>query len=280
MMKYYLFGGSLAVAALGGLVVDTWSNVLAIGGGEFKINDTTTYVMAVAVLGALAGLICPLAFRNCRAAGAILAIGWMLSTGFSIGASLDRVGGARDAVRLAAMAKNDHLAQLNRDIAELRAKRDQEAERGGCGKQCRFWQEKLETAERQLNAHASRQPTDPAGQRIEALSLGVITSTTFRLLHPVAGVVALTVLINGFLLLAGVMLAIDRKPQAIVIDRTLVVVEPIVAELQAGGSASNRQLANRLGWSEAKVSRRVRRLAEQGVVRVRQDGRAKKISAA
>jgi hypothetical protein len=150
----------------------------------------------------------------------------------------------------------------------------------GAASNAGFWQEKLETAERQLNAHASSQPTDPAGQRIEALSLGVITSTTFRLLHPVAGVVALTVLINGFLLLAGVMLAIDRKPQAIVIDHTLVVVEPIVAELQAGGSTSNRQLANRLGWSEAKVSRRVRRLAEQGVVRVRQDGRAKKISAA
>ena len=274
----YLLATILALAAFGGLIIDTWSNAVAIGGGTLQLNDTTAYVVAIAVLGALAGLFCPLAFRRHKVVGFFLAIGWSLGTLFSIGASLDRVGNAKDKAHQTLASANARLERMEKRIAGLRAKRDAEARLGGCGKRCMLWQSKLEAAQKERDSLGISREADPGGQRIEALTLGAVRAAHYRLFHPVVGVIALTALFNSLLLLAGAMLAADMRRTPIVVDAVANEIDPILRDLETNGSANNRELARRLGWSEARVSRRVKQLAEQGCVQAKQVGRSKMIA--
>ena len=274
----YLLAAIVGVVGLGGLIIDTWSNVVSIGGGVIRWDDNTAYVIGIASASALAGLFCPFALQRHRAIGLILAIGWALGTLYSVGASLDRVGGAKDRAHHVVASTNARIKRLDARIAELRAMREAESKLGGCGKRCMTLQAKLETAERDLDGVGIEQIDDPGGQRIEALTFGAVRAADYRLFHPVVGVVALTALFNGLLLLAGAILAAGSKRAPVVIDAEATEIDPIVQDLRANGSASNRELARRLGWSETKASRRVKLLTEQGSVQAQQVGRSKVIA--
>ena len=274
----YLLATILALCAVGGLVVDTWSNVVAIGGGAFKRDDTTAYVIAIAILSALAGLSSSMAYQRHRFLGSILVLGWALGTGFSIGASIDRIGGAKDRAFHAVASRNALAERLDQEIHRLRVLRDEEANRGGCGRRCMIWQAKLEAAEQRRDRIRAAGEANPGGTRVEAMTLGVVTASDYRQYHPVVGVIALTVLFNGLFLMAGSLLAsATAKPEA-AIEPAPPRVDPIVLDLQVNGPANNRELARRIGWSEATVSRRVKRLCAQGRIKAEQIGRSKLIA--
>ena len=260
----YILATILALCAVGGLVVDTWSNVVAIGGGAFKRDDTTAYVIAIAILGALAGLVSSMAFQRHRDLGSILVLGWALGTVFSIGASIDRIGGAKDDAFHAVATRNALAERIDQEIHSLRVLRAEEANHGGCGRRCMIWQAKLETAEQRRISFGAAGETNSGGLRVEPITFGVVTASDYRQLHPVVGVIALTVLFNGLFLMAGSLLAsATEKPEA-AIEPAAPRVDPIVLDLQVNGPANNRELARRIGWSEATVSRRVKTALRAG----------------
>ena len=219
-----------------------------------------------------------MAFQRNRVLGSILVSGWALGTVFSIGASIDRIGGAKDRA-FHAVASRDALAErLDQEIHWLPVLRDEETNRGGCGRRCMIWQAKLEAAEQRRDRIGSTGETNPGGTRIESVTLGVVTAGDYRQNHPVVGVIALTVLFNGLFLMAGSLLASATAKPVATIEPAAPVVDPIVIELQVNGPANNRELARRMGWSEATVSRRVKRLCAQGSIKAEQIGRSKLIA--
>ena len=206
-MIRYAIAAIFAMAALTGLTVDTWSNVAAMGGAL----DVRIYVATIAILGAVAGFFIPVAFKYNKLAGAVLFAGWALGVVFSIGASIDRVGGAKDAKVHAGASVNARIARLDQRIRDLTAKRNEEAGKGGCGRICRQWQQKLDAAVSQRNGFGEVKETDPGSARIEAITAGMVKADRWRTLHPIFGVLALTCMFNAMSIVAG-SIAVSARP--------------------------------------------------------------------
>lgn len=297
----YAIGGVLATAALAGLAVDTWSNYEAMTAGKGFNMDVGAYVIGIALLGALAGLCFPLAFKHNKVAGIVLVLGWLFGVIFSIGASIDRVGAAKDGKVQARQTVNARVTRAEAAVERYQKRLDNQ--RSVAARECRGYREgkskpsrwpKCLTArdlmqqyEARLDAAIAKRDglgitgaTDPGGARIEALFLGAITAKQWRTYHPIMGVMALTALFNGLLLVAGSMLAGTSHAAPRVIEAEAVEIDPVIWAVRTGGPASNRELAKRLGWTEAKTSRAVSRLRGEGRLISNQAGRAKLIALA
>ncbi len=215
-------------------------------GGKAWNLDVAAYVATIAVLGALAGLFFQTAFKHNKVAGSVLVVGWLFGLVFSIGASLDRVAGAKDSKIHAAQTVNarieraeaavtrwqDKLAQ-QRPIAALECR----GYREGKSKPKRWpkcltaksltkqYQSELESAISKRDQLGIVGETDSGGARVAALTFGAIKPQQWKILHPILGVISLTGLFNGLLLLAGSMFANASTPPTI-INGTAVEVKP------------------------------------------------------
>lgn len=269
-MKYTL-AAVFAIAAIGGLTVDTWSNVAAMGGGL----DVRVYVATIAVLGAVAGFFISVAFQHNKLAGAILVLGWALGVVFSIGASIDRISGAKTARVHASDSLNSRIVRLDKQIEDTRLEMADEAKTGR-GPNYDKLKAELHRLRNQRNGIGIVKDSDPGSATIAFVTAGAIKAKNWRMTHPVMGVLALTCMFNAMLLLAGSMFASARGRVAApkVIDVTP---NPVVDALRKHGALSNRELARRANVSETKCSRAVKRLREQGQAVSEQSGRQKVI---
>lgn len=200
-MKTYVILAVFATAILYGFGTDQWNNVMSIGGGA----DVSNFVVAIGTLGLVGGFFLTYIWRQNKIAGIIVGLGVMLSMLFSMGASIDRVASAKTDKIHAAASINDRIARLNTRIRDLRAKRNEEAGRRGCGRICRQWQLKLDAAMAERNRYGVTKETDQGSKTIEFLTGGYVRAKHFRLTHSPMGVLALTFLIYGLSLVSGTM---------------------------------------------------------------------------
>ena len=278
MVMPYIIGIALATAGIIGLSVDTLNNVKAMG-GEY---DVALYVATISILGAVAGLAGPFSIKRNMLVGFVLMVGWAGATLFSIGASIDRIAGAKDDKVRASVSLNDERKRINKRIKDLTAKRDKEAKRGGCKTICMRWQDKLERLEEKRDNLGSAATVHSGGKRIEALTFGPVRAEQWQLAHPVVGVVALSLMVNALFVIAGGMLATSPTKQVIASVQVAEVLppSPVVQALKIAGPINNRELAKRLGWSESRTSREGNSLRRSGMLSSKQHGRAKLIALA
>lgn len=270
-MKYTL-AAIFAIASVGGLTVDTWSNVAAMGGGL----DVRVYVATIAVLGALAGFFISVAFQHNKLAGLILVMGWALGVVFSIGASIDRISGAKTARVHASASLNARIQRLDKEIRDTRTEMADEAKTGR-GPNYNKLKDELKVLREQRRQFGIVKDDDPGSTTIAFVTAGAIKAKDWRITHPVMGVLALTCIFNAMLLLAGTMFASARSQPKVINAKATEVHNPVVNALRQHGALSNRELARRAKISETKSSRIVKRLCEDGQAVSEQCGRQKVI---
>lgn len=283
-MSAFLAISSLFFAIIGIALgsVNCWNNATSINGGTFVWNDLTALVVGLAVVSALLSL----ALGSLSKRSPILALlsaatiaGCVFT---SVGYTLSRVGQMADTHALEGRAHNQRVDDYRQAIVKLEALRDKEASNKFCGKRCLALQNKLDRYRVSLAALGPKKTVDPAGDRLEAVfgTFG-LTADGYRTTHPVVTAVTLELGTSLLLAISGMFASACAAcaPRHSLIDITPIPLEdPLTQSLQIAGAASNRELAKRLDWSEAKTSRRVKLLTHQGLVKSEQRGRAKVIS--
>lgn len=273
----YIIAAIFAIA--GGVLgtINVWNNATQINGGTLIWNDLTAVVAGLAVTGALLSLaLGGIAQRSRLVAGlAVVAIIGTIAT--SVGYTLGRVGSVADTGAAEALAHNARLARADQRVAEISQQVVAEASRGGCGPRCRALKEDLAAAQTALDALGARLVADPAGERIEAATFGLVPAVAYRTAHPVIVATTLELGVALLLTVAGLFGAPRRRIRPEVIDITSEPVDPVIELLRQGPVSSNQELARRLGWSEATASRRVRQLSQQRAIQTQMIGKSKQI---
>jgi hypothetical protein len=295
---------AIASAGLAAILVNTWNNAVSINNGEFVINDLTAVVIILAVGSAILSAMFGYIWRRAKALAlfALLLMVCCSLTSFSY--TVNRLGFMADAGVADALSHNNAIEAIKGDIEALEkshawfvkernaeAKRDKygrvSKKHGKCSTKCLALQKKVDAhvaeisaAKAKLAAMGGVRSVDPGGSRLAnaAHSLGwsSFTAIGWRNMVPLASSIALEGTGPALLILSGMMfggLRIGSSRQ--IIDVTPI--DPVIEQLRANGSASNRELAKALGWSEAKTSRQVKRLVCEGQVSSRQAGKAKLI---
>lgn len=274
----YLIAAVFATAGVALGVINTWNNAVQINGGSLIWNDLTAVVAGLAVTGALLSLGLGAIAQRSRLVACLAVVAIIGTIATSVGYTLGRVGSVADTGAADALAHNARLERAEQRVADLRQQVVAEAANGGCGPQCRALKSDLSAAQTQLDALGARRVEDPAGERIAAATGGLIPAAAYRTAHPVIVAGTLELGVSLLLSVAGLFAASGQRRRAPrVIDITPEPVDPVLQALKAG-PVSNRELARRLGWSEAKTSRTVAQLTEAGTVTATREGRSKMIA--
>lgn len=260
---FAIVGGSLGC-------INVWNNATQVNGGTFVVNDLTAVVCGLAVASALLSLALGAIAKRSAITTALAVVAIIGCTITSVGYTLGRVGDAADQGAAAALAHNAQIERAEALVSQLDNERKEEAANGGCKTECKKIEKRLDDARASLAALGVRQVTDPAGERIEAISGGWITAVGYRTAHPAIVAGALEISVSLLLTIAGLFAASPQR-QATVIDITPI--NPVLAVLPPGRAISNKALARQLGLSEATASRRVRDLRRQGLLTVERKGR-------
>jgi hypothetical protein len=270
-------------AGIGLGAVNVWNNAMAINGGSFRLNDLTMLVAALAVTGALLAVASPALFGRSVIVG-LLAMATVIGcTTTSLHYTIHRVGGVSDAGAAEALA---HNIRIDRAVIKVRtlATAEQAECATGIGPQCRDLRKKLDAAEAGLAALGAPRVVDPSAERISRAAFGLITPGQYRTVRPLITAASLELGCNLLLVVAGLFApsGSSRRQRGSVIEATAVDITPcpVTEALQLSGAASNRELAQRLGWSESKTSRAVATLRRAGAVTTKQHGRQKLIALA
>lgn len=273
----YLIAFAFASAGVGLGVVNTWNNAMAVNGGTFQWNDLTMLVAGLAITAALLSASLVPVSRMSKMVGVLCMLAIAGCVFVSVGYTLSRVGSVADDGASGALAHNAKIERVEREIKSLTAKRDVEEANGGCGKNCRNIERRLEAQRAALAGLGANRVVDPAGERLEVATFGLLTAARYRTLHPVITATTLELSVSLLLTISGLFAASGKRREPITID--LKPIDPVSIALQSG-PASNRELAKRLGWTESRTSRAVQRLTDQRLVTVCQDGRGKRIEMA
>ena len=268
-------------AGIGLGAVNVWNNAMAINGGTFHWNDLTMLVAGLAVTGALLSVASPALFGRSVIVG-LLAMATVIGcTTTSLHYTIHRVGGVSDAGATEALAHNLRINRADAKVISLRKAEKAECATG-IGPQCRHLRTKLDAAETALAALGAPRVVDPSAERISRAAFGVITPEQYRTVRPLVTAASLELGCNLLLVVAGLFAPAgsSRRRRNSVIEATAVDITPCpVTEALAFSSAtSNRELAQRLGWSESKTSRAVANLRRAGAVTSTQHGRQKLIA--
>jgi hypothetical protein len=268
-----LFG--TAGIALGG--INIWNNATQVNGGHFVWNDLTAVVLGLAVAGGLLSLAIGAVSRQSRAIAALAVIAVIGCSATSVGYTLARVGSVADSRAAEALAHNARIERATKLVDKIDAERKAEVAKGGCGRECRKIEARLAAARTALDDLGARRVVDPAGERLEAVTGGWISAKGYHTAHPVIVAGALELCVSLLLTVAGLFGAPSTRRAPRIIDITPVAVDPVLQALKAG-PVSNRELARRLGWSEAKTSRHVAQLEQSGSIVANREGRSKMIA--
>ncbi len=302
-MKYILFA-VFATAGVGLGTVNVWNNAMAINDGTFILNDLTAVVAGLAITAALVSL--ALAMISKRSTVLALLAVFVIAgcTATSLHYTITRVGGVADNGASESIAHNTRIDRAKARTSELRSLITPQMQTEA--RECRGYIEgrsnpknwpKCLTARGMLQGYRDELAThtaalaslgavrvvDPAAERISSAVGGVISPEQYRRVLPLITAGALELGVNLLLAIAGLFVAgspggSPLRKQPDVIEAHAVPLDPVVLALRQHGATSNRELARRLGWSEAKTSRSVRDLRRDGVLISQQAGRQKLIS--
>ena len=284
-----LFGA--AGIALG--AINVWNNATQVNGGTFVLNDLTAIVLGLAVAGALLSLALGAIRQRSTLTTGLAVIAIIGCSATSVGYTLGRVGSAADTGAEAAQAHNARIDRTEAEIARLRGLVTAQASiaanqcigfKPGVSDERRWpkcntarnlvagYEAQIATEQKTLAQLGAPRVADPAGERLEAVSGGLITAHAYRTAHPVIVAGALELSVSLLLTIAGLFAASGaRAPK--VIDVTPV--DPVERVLRAQRAAiTNRELAQLAGISEASAHRTVKALAGAGRVVKHRDGRA------
>jgi hypothetical protein len=290
MLKNIVLGGLFATVGLVVAVVNVINNAVSVNNGTFAWNDVTGVVIGLALASALFSLSLGLVWKRSAITSLLMMVAVAGCVMTSVGYTLSRLGDLADTGVSAAVAHNEQRKRLSSEIIVLTDERNQEArrdrrgrisaKRGRCGKKCQAIEDKIEARKLALAKLGPAKSVDPAGQRLEAaLGWAGVTADGYRKALPVVTAGTLELSISLLLTIAGMFLASGVPVRSgRIIDVTPI--DPVVEQLRLSGAASNRELSKRLGWSEAKTSRQVKRLCADGQVVSQQHGKAKLISLA
>ncbi len=301
-MKNIIPFAIFAIAGVGLGGVNVANNATAINGGEIVWNDLTLLVAGLAITGALLSAALASVIRRSLIVGSLMALTVLGCTATSLHYTLHRVGGVSDAGAHTALAHNAQLAHHRREVSRLTgeiekqqtiAARECRGYRDGKSNPKRWpncltarglvaqWTAQKTSAEAKLAALGAPRVTDPSAERVSQATGGLITPAQYRTLRPLVTAGSLELGCNLLFVVAGMFApAGGRRQRGSVIEAHAVDItpDPVVEALRLSGAASNRELAQRLGWSEAKTSRAVKRLRHEARVTSHQHGRQKLIA--
>lgn len=173
------FGTLAAIAGLGAMNVDMWSNVEFMAAQTQTLYDSSVAAVIAVGCGTAIALTAALeAWRyGNRAMAVMLFAGYVLGAGFSLTATLDRVASQRDAqlnrVWKADDELQDHL-RTRRKVVEMATRECA----SGIGDKCRAIRGEVEIAEEKVARRKSE--LDSMGQRIAAMLPWVTPETASR----------------------------------------------------------------------------------------------------
>lgn len=275
----YLIAAVFATAGVALGAVNVWNNATQVNHGTFVVNDLTAVVCGLAAAGALLSLGLGAVAQRSRLTAALMVVAILGCSATSVGYTLGRVGGVADAEAARALAHNANLARAERLVSDLSHKRDAEAAKGGCGRECRKIETRLDAARVALAGLGARAVVDPAGERLAAATGGLITADAYRTAHPVivAGTlelgVSLLLTIGGLFASGGRTRAKDEAPRSMIDITPPTTADPVIAALQQHKRPLlNQELARLAGVSDATAHRRVRDLVAAGRVAKYREG--------
>lgn len=282
-MRNIILFAIFAIAGVGLGAVNVWNNAMAINGGNWVWNDLTVLVAGLAVTGALLSAATPALFGRSLILGVlcIATIAGCMTT--SLHYTLHRVGGVSDAGAADAQAHNIRINRAIAKVTDLRQREKTECDTG-VGPRCKGLRTRLDTAEAALAVLGARRVVDPSAERIERALFGLVTAEQYRTVRPLITATSLELGCNLLLVIAGLFASSgsSRNRRDGVIEATAVDITPcpVTEALALSGATSNRELAQRLGWTESKTSRAVASLRRAGLVTSKQHGRQKLIAIA
>ena len=195
----YAIAGILASAGIAGLATDVNLNVDAFANAPASVQAG---IAAVAIIGCILGLFTAHLIRQNVIVGLFSLVACVACALFSLAISIERISTSKGARVHAEVQTNARYGRLETRVADLTAKRDEEAANGGCGRLCRQWQNKLDKAELELAAIGAPVPIDQGSANIARYLPGV-TAEDVGASIPVLGGLALSLSYNLCLLGAG-----------------------------------------------------------------------------
>ena len=275
-MKYIVLAAITTVAVALSLV-NWWLSSIAANNGVFVFNDMTALIGVNQVLAVVASSAAVWLWTVKQRSWSVVAVVVVLGcTVTDMHYTIKRVGSMSDTGVEDARGHNVLISRAYTRVEELKADVRAEAARGGCGKQCRIIKADLAQAQMTLASLGARRVEDSAAERVSAAFGGRFTPDQYRKALPVITAVALSLGCSLLFAMVTIMAMAGQVAAQRIIDVTP---NPVIAELEQGAT-SNRELAKRLGWSEDKTSKQVKKLCASGMVKSEQRGRCKMISLA
>jgi len=293
----YLATFLFMAAGLGLLAVNTGNNLAEINRTAFAL-DTSAVIVGLAVMSALLSLSVVPIWRLSRPTAllaGVIVLGCMIT---SVRLTTDRIGGVDDTGRQISRNTNGRIARADQAIAALSKKI--EAQRPVAGRECRGYVEgrsspklwpkcltarslisdyetKLEATQAERGTLGEKVTEARHSERFLTWIAGTRAGTAATMVQPV--LIATLLEIGTALLLSISGLFASNARRHTVIDLKPVTLDPVLAVLQRG-PLSNRELAKRLGWSEAKTSRQVALRERAGDLNAVRKGKVKLIALA